>query len=131
MTLFRPSVRAVRRTVYLAAAMALAPGGSPGPPLEAATSRGRADGIVVLRSERWIDTVRGTLKSLAAAPAEEVVVVVKFRDRKKTVLGTETVKVGPLQPGEERDFQVPMPERVRKATSWEITPMARWGAAKR
>jgi hypothetical protein len=98
---------------------------------EAASPRPKAKDLVVLRSERWVDTIRGTLKSLAAAPAEEVVVVVKFRDRKKTLLGTETVKVGPLQPGEERDFQVPMPDKVRKATTWEITPMARWGAAKR
>ena len=102
------------------------------PPAAAeAAAKGRSRDIVVLRSERWIDTVRGTLKSLAAAPAEEVVVVVKFRDRRKAVLGTETVTLGPLAPGEEREFQVPMPEKVRKATSWEITARARWGASKR
>jgi hypothetical protein len=103
----------------------------PAAPARAGAARGRDRDLVVLRSERWIDTVRGTLKSLAAVPAEEVVVLVKFRDRRKAVLGTETVTLGPLAPGEEREFQVAMPEKVRKATSWEITPRARWGASRR
>ena len=125
------SARAACRTACFAVALALVAGPRPGPPPEAATAKGRTADLVVLRSERWIDTVRGTLKSLASAPAEEVVVVVKFRDRRKAVLGTETVTLGPLAPGEEREFQVPMPEKVRKASSWEITPRARWGASKR
>ncbi len=125
------SVRAACRTACLAVALGLPAGPSAGPPPEAAAAQSRTADLVVLRSERWVDTVRGTLKSLAAVPAEEVVVVVKFRDRRKAVLGTETVTLGPLAPGEEREFQVPMPEKVRKATSWEITPRARWGAPKR
>ena len=125
------STRAAFRTACLSFALGLAAWAWPGPPPEAATAKGRTGDLVVLRSERWIDTVRGTLKSLAAAPAEEVVVVVKFRDRRKAVLGTETVTLGPLAPGEEREFQVPMPEKVRKATSWEITPRARWGSPRR
>ena len=125
------SVMVACRAACLMIALGLAAGPWPGLPPEAATTKGRAGDLVVLRSERWIDTVRGTLKSLAAVRAEEVVVVVKFRDRRKVVLGTESVTLGPLAPGEEREFQVPMPEKVRKATSWEITPRARWGTSKR
>lgn len=109
----------------------VAAGFAPALCLEAASPRPKAKDIVVLRSERWIDTVQGTLKNLAAKPADEVVIEVRFRDKRRKVLGTETVKVGPLDPGQEREFQVPMPEKVRKATSWEITPRALWRAGKR
>jgi hypothetical protein len=98
---------------------------------EAASSRPKTTDLVVLRSERWIDTVQGTLKSLAARPADEVVIEVRFRDKKKKLLGSETVKLGPMEPGQEREFQVPMPEKVRKAASWEIIPRALWRANKR
>lgn len=111
----------------LAVGLTLAPGAWP----EAAAPQGRDRDIVVLRSERWIDTVRGTLKSLSPTPADEVVVVVRFRDARNKFLGTESVTLGPLEPGQEREFQVPMPEKVRKATAWEITPRALWRPQRR
>jgi len=121
----------VIRPVVLLAASSLAVGLAAATAVEAATARARDKDIVVLRSERWIDTVQGSLKNLASVAADEVVVMVRFLDRRRKALGTETVKVGPLDPGQERDFQVPMPERVRKAASWEIVPRARWAASRR
>lgn len=121
----------MRRHLAIVLASSVAAGIAPASAAEAASARPKARDIVVLRSERWIDTVQGTVKSLAAAPADEVVIEVRFRDRRKKILGTESVKVGPLEPGQEREFRVPMPEKVRKATSWEITPRALWRPRKR
>ncbi len=105
-------------------ALGLAAAAWPAAPAEAAAAKGRSREIVVLRSERWIDTVRGAVKNVAATPADDVTLDVRFRNARKTVLGTQTIRLGPMQPGEEREFQVAMPEPVRSATSWEITPRA-------
>lgn len=109
----------------------LAAGVAPVSTPEAASPRPKTADFVVLRSERWIDTVQGTLKSLAAKPADEVVIEVRFRDKRKKLLGSETVKLGPMEPGQEREFRVPMPEKVRQAASWEIIPRALWRPGKR
>jgi len=103
----------------------------PGPAAGAAAARGRSRDIVVLRSERWIDTVRGAVKNAGLVPAEDVVLDVRFRNARGTVLGTASVRVGPLQPGQEREFQVPMAEPLRSAASWKITLRATFRPTKR
>lgn len=99
----------------------------PPPAREAAAVPRRARAIVILRTERWIDTVRGTLKNAGARPAMDVVLTVRLRNARGTVLGTETVPVGPLAPGEEKEFQLALPEKLRSAARWEITPRAVFG----
>jgi len=103
----------------------------PQAPAEAKTSLRRSRDIRVVRSERWIDTVRGAVKNVASRAAQEVVLDVRLRNARGTVLGTETVRVGPLGPGEEKEFQLSLPEKVRSATRWEITPRASFGARAR
>ena len=67
-------------------------------PVWAATGKSRD--LVVLDHERWLDTLKGTVKNYGKRPAREVTVVVKFFDRKKKALGTQRVNVGDLRSGD-------------------------------
>ena len=81
-------------------------------------------GIQVVRSERWIDTIRGTIKNMRPTATDGVTVHVQFRNERGKVLGTQSVSLGLLRPNEERDFDLSIPEKLRKATSWEIIPQS-------
>ena len=95
--------------------------------------------LVILHSERWIDTIKGTLKNVSSDRAEEVVVVVRFfgdagspakpyrsRPARAHDVGQQTVRVMALDPGQEAPFEVEIAEKHRRATSFKFEPHAIW-----
>ncbi|MBZ0170429.1 hypothetical protein MELA_01541 [Candidatus Methylomirabilis lanthanidiphila] len=95
--------------------------------------------LVILNSERWIDTLKGTVKNMSSDRAEEVVIVVQFfgeavnqavpRKRKaapRQELGQQTVKLPPLDAGQEAPFEVDIAEQHRTAPSFKFEPHAIW-----
>ena len=100
--------------------------------------------LVILTSERRIDTLKGTVKNVRADRAEEVVIVVPFFGRTlnrtrpqrnkpapRQELGRQTVRVMALDPGQEAPFEVEIAEKYRTATSFKFKPHAIWRAASR
>jgi len=90
----------------------------------AATGKGRD--LVVLDHERWLDTLKGTVKNYSKRPAREVTVVVKFFDRKKKALGTQRVNVGDLRSGDSSSWSLPIAEKNRSATQYTFETHAIW-----
>ncbi len=95
--------------------------------------------LVIVNSERWIDTIKGTVKNVSADRAEEVVIVVRFyggavsttrpHGRKSAPhqeMGQQTVRMATLEPGQEAPFEVEIAEKHRKATSFKFEPHAIW-----
>ena len=97
-------------------------------PVRAATSgsKSRNRDLAVLEHERWIDTLKGTIKNFSKSNARDVTVVVKFLDRKKKPLGTQRVSVGDLQSGEQSSWSLPIEERNRQATTYQFEVHAIW-----
>jgi hypothetical protein len=100
--------------------------------------------LVILNSERWIDTLKGTVKNMSADRAEEVVIVVRFfgeaanratshkrKSASRRELGRQTVKLLPLDAGREAPFEVEIAEQHRTATSFKFEPHAIWRAMSR
>lgn len=99
--------------------------------------------LIILHSERWIDTIKGIVKNMSADRAEEVVIVVRFYGdavtttrppRRKPVraheMGQQAVKIAALDPGQEASFEVEIAEKHRKATSFKFEPRAVWRKAR-
>jgi hypothetical protein len=100
--------------------------------------------LVIVHSERWIDTLKGVVKNVSADRAEDVVIVVRFygdptaqspgqRPRKsprRQELGQQTARVAALEPGQEAPFEVEIVEKHRGATSYRFEPHAIWRKAK-
>ncbi len=97
--------------------------------------------LVILNSERWIDTLKGTVKNMSADRAEEIVIVVRFfgeaanqatphkrKSASQRELGRQTVKLLPLDAGQEAPFEVEIAEQHRTATSFKFEPHAIWRA---
>lgn len=95
--------------------------------------------LVILNSERWIDTLKGTVKNMSTDRAEEVVIGVRFfgesvnraapRKQKSAArreLGRQTVKLPSLDAGQEAPFEVEIAEQHRTATSFKFEPHAIW-----
>ena len=95
--------------------------------------------LVIVHSERWIDTIKGRLKNVSSDRAEEVVIVVRFYGdavsatrphRRKPArahdVGQQTVRVMALDPGQETPFELEIAEKYRKATSFKFEPHAIW-----
>lgn len=96
--------------------------------------------LVILRSERWIDTLKGTVKNVSPNRAEDIVIIVRFygdpgtstaarRPRpapRRQELGQQTVKVMALDSGQEARFEVDIAENHRKATSYKFDTRAIW-----
>ena len=95
--------------------------------------------LVIIESERWIDTIKGTVKNVSADRAEEVVIVVRFygdavsttrpqsrKSARRQEMGQQTVKMATLEPGQEAPFEVEIVEKHRKATSFKFEPHAIW-----
>jgi hypothetical protein len=82
--------------------------------------------IVVLDHERWLDTLKGTVKNYGKRPARDVTVVVKFFDRKKKALGTQRVNVGDLRSGDQSSWNLPIAEKNRSATQYAFETHAIW-----
>jgi len=94
-------------------------------PVQKAPS-GKNRDLVVLDYDRWVDTLKGTVKNFSKASARDVTVVVKFQDRKKKVLGTQRVSVGDLRSGEQSSWSLAIDERNRSATSYQFVVHAIW-----
>ena len=95
--------------------------------------------LVIVDSERWIDTIKGTVKNVSADRAEEVVIVVRFygdaasntrpharKPAGRQEMGQQTVRTATLEPGQEAPFEVEIAEKHRKATSFKFEPHAIW-----
>jgi len=96
--------------------------------------------LVILHSERWIDTLKGTVKNVSADRANDIVIVVRFygdpgtsgparRPRpapRRQELGQQTIKVMALDSGQEARFELDITENHRKATSYKFDPRAIW-----
>jgi hypothetical protein len=96
--------------------------------------------LVILHWERWIDTLKGTVKNISPNRAEEIVIIARFygdpgtsgparRPRKaarRQELGQQTVKVMALDSGQEARFELDIAENHRKATSYKFEPHAIW-----
>lgn len=97
-------------------------------------------GLVIIHSERWIDTLKGTVKNVSPNRAEEIVIVVRFygapgaatfarrrhRAARRQELGQQTVKVMALDSGQEARFEVEIGENHRTATSYKFDLRAIW-----
>lgn len=98
--------------------------------VQAAKSTGKTSGrkgdLVVLDHERWLDTLKGTVKNFSKASAHDVTVVVRFLDKKKKVLGTQRVSVGDLRSGDQSSWSLAIQERNRPATSYQFEVHAIW-----
>ena len=90
------------------------------------TPTGRNRDLVVLEYERWVDTLKGTVKNFSKASARDVTVIVKFLNRKKTVLGTQRVSVGDLRSGDQSSWSLAIQEKNRQATNYVFEVHAIW-----
>ena len=96
--------------------------------------------LVILHSERWIDTLKGTVKNVSADRAEDIVIIVRFygdpgtsgparrppKAARRQELGQQTVKVMALDSGQEARFELDIAENHRKATSYKFDTRAIW-----
>ena len=96
-----------------------------GMPADAGTKAGKGK-LVVLEHERWLDTLKGTVKSFGTAQARDVTVVVRFLDKRKKHLGTQRVSVGDLRGGDQTAFSLAIDEKNRAATSYQFEVHAIW-----
>jgi len=87
---------------------------------------GKNRDLTVLSYERWIDTLKGTVKNFSKGSARDVTVVVKFLDKKKKVLGTQRVSVGDLRSGDQSSWSLAIEERNRPATNYQFEVHAIW-----
>ncbi len=92
----------------------------------ALAAKAKSRDLVVLDTERWLDTLKGVVKNFSKASARDVTVVVKFFDQKKKPLGTQRVGVGDLQSGEQYSWSLAIEERNRPAKHYEYTVLAIW-----
>ncbi len=87
---------------------------------------GKNRDLAVLDYERWIDTLKGTVKNFSKSSARDVTVVVRFLDKKKKALGTQRVSVGNLQSGDQGSWSLAIEERNRSATNYVFEVHAIW-----
>ena len=102
--------------------LAVAPGAVAG-------ERKRTDDLVVLKSEVWIDEVRGTLKNYGTRAAQEIAVTVEFLVKSGRKVGSAVGEVREVPPGGSAEFKVLIPEKLRgraKYDRYRITTKVRW-----
>jgi hypothetical protein len=87
---------------------------------------GKSRDLVLLDHERWLDTLKGTVKNFSKASARDVTVIIRFLDKKKNVLGTQRVSVGDLRSGDQSSWSLAIQERNRPATSYHFEVHAIW-----
>ncbi len=113
---FGTCVGVVAAITIVAAAMAQ--------PVWAATVKSRD--LVVLDHERWLDTLKGSVKNFSKRSARDVTVVVKFLDKKKKALGTQRVNVGDLRSGDQASWSLAIAEKNRAAAHYQFETHAIW-----
>jgi len=82
--------------------------------------------LVVLDHERWLDTLKGTLKNFSPLPARDITLVVKFFDKKKRSLGSQRVSLGDLRSGDQTSWSLAIEEKLRAATHYTFETHALW-----
>jgi hypothetical protein len=87
---------------------------------------GKNRDLAVLDYERWVDTLKGTIKNFSKASARDVTVVVRFLDRRKKILGTQRVSVGDLRSGDQSSWSLAIQEKNRQATTYQFEVHAIW-----
>jgi hypothetical protein len=87
---------------------------------------GKNKDLVVIDYERWIDTLKGTVKNFSKGSARDVTVVVRFLDKRKKVLGVQRVSVGDLRSGDQSSWSLAIQERNRPATNYVFEVHAIW-----
>lgn len=87
---------------------------------------GRNRDLAVMDYERWIDTLKGTVKNFSKGSARDVTVVVRFLDKRKKVLGVQRVSVGDLRSGDQSSWSLAIQERNRPATNYVFEVHAIW-----
>lgn len=87
---------------------------------------GRNRDLAVLDYERWIDTLKGTVKNFSKSSARDVTVVVRFLDKKRKALGTQRVTVGDLRSGDQSSWSLAIEERNRAAANYVFEVHAIW-----
>ena len=87
---------------------------------------GRNRDLAVIDYERWIDTLKGTVKNFSKGSARDVTVVVRFLDKRKKVLGVQRVSVGDLRSGDQSSWSLAIQERNRPATNYVFEVHAIW-----
>jgi hypothetical protein len=90
----------------------------------AGTSKSRD--LVVLDHERWLDTLKGTIKNYSKQSVRDVTVIVKFFDKKRKALGTQRVSVGDLRSGDQSSWSLAISEKNRAATHYVFETHAMW-----
>jgi len=96
-----------------------------GEPADAA-SKATKGTLVVVEHERWLDTLKGTVKNFSKNKARDVTVIVRFQDKRKKPLGVQRVSVGDLGSGEQAAFSLAIDERNRPATGYQFEVHAIW-----
>lgn len=76
--------------------------------------------LTVIEHERWLDTLKGTVKNYGPGSARDVTVIVKFLDKKNKPLGTQNVSVGDLGPGHQSSWSLAIKEKHRPAVRYEF-----------
>ncbi|MBP1774512.1 MAG: exported protein of unknown function [candidate division NC10 bacterium] len=87
---------------------------------------GKSRDLVVLDHERWLDTLKGTVKNYSKRPARDVTVIVRFLDKKKKALGTQRVIVGDLRSGDQSSWSLAISEKHRAAEHYAFETHALW-----
>jgi len=117
-----------RRLLCLGAAVSLAAASLTGMPALAAKSSSKPAqkssrtgmDLTVIEHERWLDTLKGTVKNFGPGSARDVTVIVKFLDKKNKPLGTQNVSVGDLGPGHQNSWSLAIKEKHRPAVRYEF-----------
>jgi hypothetical protein len=87
---------------------------------------GKNKDLVVIDYERWIDTLKGTVKNFSKGSARDVTVVVRFLDKRKKMLGVQRVSVGDLRSGDQSSWSLAIQERNRPAKNYVFEVHAIW-----
>ena len=87
---------------------------------------GKSRDLVVVDHERWLDTLKGTVKNYSKRPARDVTVIVRFLDKKKKALGTQRVIVGDLRSGDQSSWSLAISEKHRAAEHYAFEAHALW-----
>ncbi len=86
----------------------------------ATKSSKKGSDLTVVDYERWLDTLKGTVKNFGPGPARDVTVMVRFLDKKNKVLGMQNVSVGDLGPGHQSDWSIAIVEKNRPAVRYDF-----------
>jgi hypothetical protein len=85
-----------------------------------AGTRAKKGDLVVLEQERWLDTLKVTVKNFGKSGARDVTLFVKFLDKRKRPLGSQHVSLGDIGPGDQNSFSIPINEKNRPAKHYQF-----------